>query len=302
MKTSRQLLFRTLLVVLLLVDVMAKRNGRDRDDDDRNDDDRRRRDDDDDDDDDRDSSRDESEHSPMVRRLWIAHGTCAATAWGLLVPLAVSSSLLRKFLEANFGVAWFPIHRLLNGTAIVLTVVAVALAVTAYSYDDDEHFVDEPHHFIGLLIGLGCVFQGINGLLRPHLPHAPAPPPSEPSVIDDDQDDDAASSNPSHADDPDAECSTTAASRNAARSQNHEPDKTHPTEPEPKSTARILWEYLHKSIGFTLLLTSWWQVQSGLYLFADEMDGPDLRVVFFAVIGFLTGTVLLLYGFQSTMT
>jgi hypothetical protein len=230
-------------------------------------------------------SDDDGASDRLIRRLWLIHGLCAATAWAILVPLAVASSLLRRLLETYLHVAWFPIHRFCNGTAIVLTVVAIAVAVVAYSYDEDgdPHFVDEPHHLVGLLIGIGSILQGLNGFLRPHLPHPPPPAAVTLAAVSEESSSSEINEAPDH----------------------HNDDAPLPTK---KSLVRISWEYLHRVLGMTLLAASWWQIQSGLYLFADEFyedDGTtttrprDYRPVFFGVVGGIAGTVLLLYACQS---
>jgi hypothetical protein len=268
------------------------------------------------------SADDEDENADrLIRRLWMLHGLCAAMAWAILVPLAVASSLLRHLLERNCLISWFPIHRFLNGTAIVLTVVAIGLAVIAYGNDDDDdpHFVDEPHHFVGLLIGIGSVLQGLNGFLRPHLPqphsHAapvvvlPAEKEESSSEVNDDSDN---HHNPAP--------ETVDNDNNAVDSSpHHHHHHHHPANKKQqdtqRSTIRIMWEYLHRTLGVSLLVASWWQIQSGLDLFVDEFEDDDdddsatrrpssqrdLRPIFFAVIGGLTGMVLLLFVCQSTM-
>jgi hypothetical protein len=257
---------------------------------------------------------DDDAEDRLVRRLWMLHGLCAAMAWAILVPLAIASSLLRHLLERNCSIAWFPIHRFLNGTAIILTVIAIGLAVIAYGSDeDDPHFVDEPHHFVGLLIGIGSVLQGLNGFLRPHLP--PQHSHAAPIVVPPAHSGAVVVTASSEEDESASEVNDDSDNNNNNNSPAPKPVDHQDTQ---RSTIRIMWEYLHRTLGLSLLVASWWQIQSGLSLFVDEYENDNdnddnattrrpssqsrnLRPVFFAVIGGLTGTVLLLFVCQSAM-
>ena len=266
-------------------------------------------DDDDDDDDDNELSEEEYE-AIFIRRLFMAHGTCAATAWALLVPLAVSSSVLRTVLEKSCGINWFPVHRGLNLTAILLTMAAVGLAVITYSLDDDDpHFVDDPHHTVGIIILLACIFQGVNGILRPHLP---AQKPlyttfdGGKGTGENESSDSPGNNDPpgEHVDDPPG---TTSIQPRTIASNTHQSitsssnSKDNEEASTKKSTIRVLWEYLHRTWGVLLLATTWWQIQSGLFIFFDEYDGPDLRPSFWIFVGSISCLVFLLFIYQSAV-
>lgn len=203
------------------------------------------------------------ESSSLNRGLWVAHGVCASVAWVILIPLAIGSSVIRKLLE-SMGLplgAWYQIHRGLNGLAIVLTIIAFALAVHALNESGvEDHFSLLTHHTIGLVIFVASVVQGLNGMLRPHLPSSPA---------DSDKEDDA-------------ENGMANKTKNALM----------------KSVARVAWECGHRFIGVGLLACAWWQVQSGLELFALRFNEEDLRAVFWGVALGITGLIFLLYGYQ----
>ena len=112
----------------------------------------------------------------LDQMLWIVHGACAAIAWGVLVPLAIGASIIRKVLVKMFGLsenAWFQIHRTLNVAATLLTFAAFALAVRAVT--NGTMAGTEPDHFrggiahrrAGLVIFLLTVAQVVNGFMRP---------------------------------------------------------------------------------------------------------------------------------------
>lgn len=108
------------------------------------------------------------------RQLWKAHGWFAALAWGLLSPLAIGAAVLRYWFPDGL---WFKIHEYLNLSVIAFTVLAFALGVAAITSETPEgasayHFstVPYPHRFVGLIIFLFVVFQGVGGQFRPHTP------------------------------------------------------------------------------------------------------------------------------------
>ena len=199
----------------------------------------------------------------LNRGLWVAHGVFASLAWAILVPLAVGASLIRGLLE-SMGLskgAWFQIHRALNSTAVIFTIIAFALAVRALSDSGiDKHFSNLTHHTVGLFIFIFSLVQGINGALRPHLPE-----PTAKTEVD------------------------------AEDGLRHKVQT-----PGTKSTARVAWEYGHRVLGVSLLACAWWQVQSGLELFALRFNEEDRRGAFWGVVITILALVIILFGYQKT--
>ena len=191
------------------------------------------------------------------RSLWIAHGATAATAWGILVPLAIGSALLRKGLEA-VGLpegAWFQLHRGLNTLAAFLTIVSFAIAVYIFSKEPGKvHFSEDPHHIMGLVIFILTLLQAMNGICRPHLPHTKKTSAKGSDHDFDDVDDDESVEKP----------------------------RAHDF--SEKSTTRIIWEFGHRILGMALLAMSWWQIQDGIALFMERFpEDHDLTPVFWGV-------------------
>ena len=98
-----------------------------------------------------------------------AHGYLMALAWGVLCPLAIGASLCRHLLPEGI---FFQIHRALNSLVIILTVIALGLAVKATNIEGLDHFTEEKHRKLGLVIVLLAFMQGVGGALRPHLPES----------------------------------------------------------------------------------------------------------------------------------
>jgi hypothetical protein len=167
------------------------------------------------------------------RSLWVAHGVLGGVAWGVFVPLAISSSILRDLIPRKR--LWFKIHMFLNVMASLFTIVAFTLAVVGreketVSGESSHHFAKVAHRTVGLVILLSVTFQVVVlGFLRPH-------PPSRHQKGSDEE----------------ARGQYTTLHNNGATKE---------------SVLRKVWEIAHKLFGFALLGTAFWQVQDGLSLF-----------------------------------
>jgi hypothetical protein len=201
--------------------------------------------------------------------MWVAHGMCAATAWAILVPLAVGASIIRSLLEF-MGLPkgmWFQIHRGLNMIAAILTICSFSIAVYLFNEEPGAvNFTELTHHTLGLVIFILTLLQAISGICRPHLPH-----PNLPTVhIDGDYE-----SNQNFEEDPKAV-------------------------PAEKRTTRIIWEYGHRIVGAAILGMAWWEVQDGISLFLERFpDSYNLTPVFWAVVISISGIVALLFAYQT---
>ncbi|EED86347.1 predicted protein [Thalassiosira pseudonana CCMP1335] len=103
--------------------------------------------------------------SSNKKSAWIAHGTIATLAFGLLVPTAISSALFRELLPTY----WIYIHVFLNVATFALTffTVGIAFATMNGMGDESEGHLKELHHIVGLALLLLVSFQTANGFLRP---------------------------------------------------------------------------------------------------------------------------------------
>jgi len=108
--------------------------------------------------------------SGAYRSLWTAHGVFGGIAWGIIVPLAIASTLLRD-LFGNQKLA-VKIHIVLNSTASLFTLIAFLLAVvgrqkSTVAGESPNHFAVVAHRSVGLVIMIFTVFQVVAGLCRP---------------------------------------------------------------------------------------------------------------------------------------
>lgn len=96
-------------------------------------------------------------------KLWMrVHGTLMTVAWGLLLPAGVAASMLRGALPEG---KWFFLHRGLQCSGLLLSLVAVVLAV----YSNTNKALDNPHKILGAAILLAAILQPLGAFLRPHL-------------------------------------------------------------------------------------------------------------------------------------
>ncbi len=189
--------------------------------------------------------------------LWKAHGWLAAIAWGVLSPLAIAASVLRRFVPGDD--LWFQFHRLVNMMVVVFTIAAFAIAVAAINQEtpegaDKSHFdgtSSDGHRRIGLVIFILALLQALGGIFRPH-----APPKTK-----------------------------------STDEENGPPESS----PETKSGFRVGWEIFHKLLGLSILGLCWYQVQLGLKTYSTLFNGGDTGAAltaFWAVAGTLLALIL----------
>jgi hypothetical protein len=226
-----------------------------------------------------------------TRQLWIWHGVLMAVSWSILVPLAISSSMLRDTLCLAPGV-WLTVHLSLNMLAIMCMIVSFGIAVYATNAntvdgEDPNHFSDLKHRTIGLVIFLLAFVQAASGLMRPSGPKKPATLVEKPNDVEGTDEmvnrslDQFERTHHSNDDSSDDEVSSNAKTTSG------------------KSIARRIWEYKHRIMGLGLLGLSWYNCDSGLELFAKRYgENDDLSGAFWGVTGGLAGLICVLYAVQ----
>jgi cytochrome b561 len=146
-------------------------------------------------------------------------------------------------------------------TVFIFTVLSFAFAVRATGLEHKEHFKGVQHRTTGLFIMILVFLQVMMGICRPHLPHKPEQ--EEVSLEED------------------------------GFGRTDEPAKEELV--PKKSIQRILWETLHRLLGFTLLGFAWWQVGNGLGLYSEYFSEKNLANVFWGITGTLSAITLVVY-------
>jgi hypothetical protein len=225
-----------------------------------------------------------------IRQLWIWHGVLMAISWGILVPLAIGSSLLRDTLNLPPGV-WLMMHISLNMFAILCMVVSFGIAVYATNLstvdgENSNHFSDLKHGTLGLVIIILAFMQAAVGMMRPNGPKKLVTPVEVPKDVEGTGEMVAVSSN---------ELERTLHSNDASLDE----EVSSNTKTSGKSIARRIWEYKHRIMGLGLLVLSWYNCDSGLWLFAERYgENNDFSGAFWGVTGGFSGLICILYAAQ----
>jgi len=227
------------------------------------------------------------EEEDKLKRLWNAHGLLMGIAWGIFVPLAVASSVFRNLLPLPPG-AWFTIHIGLNSLAAVFTIIGFGLAVHAINVEDGRdaknHFIELPHRKVGLAVFLAVVVQVGIALFRPH-------PPKQAKIAATEKKE--ATKKEEKANDNNEEEGEEEA---AKPHEEHHHSLIEEVEEDLKTTIRFLWEIKHRLFGVALLGMAWYNVDSGIDLYAEEYgEKENLIAVFWGVVGALTGVIMIGY-------
>lgn len=92
-----------------------------------------------------------------------AHGTMATLAWAIASPFAMTVAWFRTLVPSS----WIYIHVFSNVCSFFFTLIAVIIAISAVSVQQDSSHFNNPHHWVGIIMLVGITFQVMNGFLRP---------------------------------------------------------------------------------------------------------------------------------------
>lgn len=179
------------------------------------------------------------EKSIPFMSAWLAHGIIAFIAWGVLVPTAVQSAIMRSLFK---GPTWFKLHQYINAIAMALTIAVFAIGVAVTGKEGAPHF-ENSHERMGLAMFLLVIIQAGDGAIRP-----PAPAPSS---------------------------------------------------GEEKTLSRKFWEIGHRIGGVALLACGFWQMDSGIKLYALKFNGAGssqeqgVIIAYWVWIGFVVAMLVI---------
>jgi hypothetical protein len=205
-----------------------------------------------------DSSSSESTYS-----LWKVHGIFMGLAWGIFVPLAIGASLARRIFPGDW---WYQLHRALNVSAVLFTLIGLSLAIAAFQEEGEQHFVASTHTKAGISLVVLVIVQATMGFLKPHAPAKPFLPEMASHDCD----------NGNRKDNPGNKTSVQGA-------ENREAPK--------KTLKRLLWEYKHRIFGAALVGLAWFTSYTGTEEF-DERYSTDTLPLFLIVYCSVTEIVL----------
>lgn len=88
-----------------------------------------------------------------------AHAAFMFLSWALLVP---STVFIARYNRKLWPVLWFNIHFYVNVIAIVSTLIGFFCILKFY---EGHLYLYEIHHVLGFMIVLGCILQGVLGVV-----------------------------------------------------------------------------------------------------------------------------------------
>jgi hypothetical protein len=203
----------------------------------------------------------EEELSATTKRLWAVHGWLMAIAWGMLIPIGVGCSVLRKLLGTSN--TWFVLHSNINSLAFLLTTISFAIAVYNIQEAQEDHFIGNKHEFIGLLMMIFVFIQVASGWLRPHLSNEDR-----------------------------GQAPVTKVEGEEASEEGDDLDTPQKSE-HGKTFARKWFEIQHRVLGTGLLGLSWYQCILGLEIYEEDIGITfPAEKIFWAVVGTITGVII----------
>jgi Eukaryotic cytochrome b561 len=236
-----------------------------------------------------DSGGDAGGETEPYQSYWKAHGYLMAISVGVLVPIAVGSSLLRHFLKLTNNGWWFQIHRFIMVIAALCVVCGFAVAIVALDKTDGseaEHFKGE-HQSYGLAILVLVLVQVLTGILRPHLPSA------QHGSVSDDYSTEQGEVVQETPEDGDPEPVST-----------DKPSSSTGGEPAlKKSPQRVAFEIGHRLLAVALIVLAWYNIDLGISLYEENFDIQDSysTKAFWIVVGGLSGIIAIVYLYQSAV-
>jgi hypothetical protein len=220
----------------------------------------------------------------QVQTLFLIHGICMAIAWGLLSPLAIGASFVRRLQCLSNNARWFKIHMYLNFSVLLLNIAGFGLGFAAVSKNGDEHFAEDAHTKIGLAVFCLVLVQVFLGYFRPHAPHAlpaatDATTPTTSSSVKANNSRQGGSSSISKTIRGTDDGGSEEIGQNAVQEKREEQPKA-----EQKTTARLAWEIGHRLLGVILVALAWTNCTTGIEIYTEDYSEADNATILWTFI------------------
>eukprot|EP00977_Amphora_coffeiformis_P006460 scaffold1380_cov161-Amphora_coffeaeformis.AAC.9 len=227
------------------------------------------------------------------QNVWKAHGILMTAAWAIIIPLAVTTSLVRELLSDG---SWFYIHRFLNSLAVLCVVTAFVLAFYAIHQEDDQsHFRKTDHRAIGVSALFLVMIQAILGYARPQREIEAI----EAGVVVADE----AKTSPQPQPQPTPEDGIVPNTTDPERKEKAA-DKEDDDEAIELTDLRKLWSLQHRLVGFCLVGVCWYNIHRGIVLYEDRFgdiltDRSTTAIFWGGMIGFVISVFVLVTVVRS---
>lgn len=223
-----------------------------------------------------------SRTTKSTKSAWIAHGIMAFLAFGLFVPSAISSALLRNCtLHPIFGPRledirskvltkyWLHVHMVFNTTAAAFTVIVFSVAVSNTNREGSAHW-DCAHSKMGLAMFILVLCQVFGGYFRPSAAAKAISGISSHMKVDDEL---------AMNEDDGGEDRVDNNGINSKESNNNEEGEEEVQVFPSKSVARQSWELFHNILGLALFFFGVWQIYEGIELYHDRYGNANFTTV-----------------------
>jgi hypothetical protein len=192
----------------------------------------------------------EDEEAKRFQQALKAHGIIAALAFGLIMPLAIAASALRKFLDFDLcgKKAWMQLHFFLNLLSFALASTLLGVVFKAKNDVGAKH-LSNMHEKIGLTLYILMTLQVISGLIRP------SPSPQKGRLHSDVEE----------------------------TSHNETDLESDGKEIVKKSRKRTIWESGHKVLGLVMIALILFTLKSGLDKYEDRYGEQQVLSVIYWV-------------------
>ena len=223
-----------------------------------------------------------SRTSKSTKSAWLAHGILAFLAFGIFVPTAISSALLRNCTLPNSfcGIRleemrnkvltkyWLYIHMGFNTTAAAFTVIVFSVAVSNINREGGYSHWMTAHSKMGLSMFILVLCQVLGGYLRPS---AAAKGGTSGNGVHAKVDDDELAMTEGD----EREAPVDDINNNTEESQIVEETRVLPM----KSVVRQAWELFHNILGIALFFFGVWQMYEGIELYHNRYNNASFATV-----------------------
>jgi hypothetical protein len=215
----------------------------------------------------------QSADAKLTQQLWMAHGWLMAISWGVLTPIAIGSSILRKRLGNKAAGTWYVLHSNINTLSFACTLAGFGIAVYSVAASGVKQFSGNLHKFLGIIVFSLVCLQVVSGLFRPNLPNEEADKQRRAAA---------------------AAAAAAAAMEEPITQPGLDNINSYEERPPRKSIARMFFEVQHRILGLGLLVLCWYQCTLGIeqYNILYDLSFPATSI-FWIVAGVITALIVL---------
>jgi len=225
------------------------------------------------------------QQAASTKAAWLAHGIMAFLAFGVFVPLAITTAILRdcdavppfcKGLANKISERWLYIHVGLNSFTYIFTLIVFSVAVSTINRERYSHW-EHGHSKMGLAIFILASFQVLGGYFRPS----------------------SATTLPTTSNGDNNTAKEPAEENDGVSEMTNENSIGEIKAMPMKSTLRQTWELLHHLLGIALFIFGMWQMYEGIELYHARYvrsRSSSLTIAGFYIVWMALWTIVIIGG------